>query len=355
MYRFFQICMLMMLSSTLIAQGIKFDNLVHDYGDIVEDGGKVECRFEFTNISTYSITVINVRPSCGCTASDWSKEAIMPGGRGYVTAIYDPLNRPGYFNKSITVVTNEPSSNAVTIYIKGNVTPKKKTKSASYPFAYGALKFKTNHLAFGEIKTNQIKTDSFAVYNDGASPVSIGFPELPAFLSAKAKPEVLNPGNEGFIIVRFDGSKRGDWGGLFDKLTLVTNDEQQPQKVLNISSNIIQDYSHLSAKELAKAPKFQFKSTTYDFGTIKQGSIIEFDFEFVNIGKSPLQIHRVRASCGCTASSPEKMLVKKNQKSKIHTSFNSAGRNGRQHLTINFISNDASQPDLVLTITGNVE
>ena len=54
------------------------------------------------------------------------KQPIPPGGKGKVTAIYDPKDRPGPFNKTLSVYTNtKPEVTVLTI--KGEVTPREKT------------------------------------------------------------------------------------------------------------------------------------------------------------------------------------------------------------------------------------
>jgi len=57
---------------------IKFDKTVHDYGKIKEEAGKVKCRFTFTNTGNDTLKIISVKPSCGCTAMEWTKTGVLP-------------------------------------------------------------------------------------------------------------------------------------------------------------------------------------------------------------------------------------------------------------------------------------
>lgn len=41
--------------------------------------------------------------------------------------------------------------------------------------------------------------------------------------------------------------------------------------------------------------------TTHDFGEVKKGEPVEFDFVFKNVSETPLTVDNVRVSCGCTA------------------------------------------------------
>jgi hypothetical protein len=107
------------------AQGgtIKFKKEKHDFGKLSE-GVQAAYTFEFTNTGSTPVVISNVQPSCGCTTPEWTREPIMPGKSGQVTASYNSTGRPGPFNKTITVVNNGAVSQIV-LEIKGLVDPKK--------------------------------------------------------------------------------------------------------------------------------------------------------------------------------------------------------------------------------------
>jgi hypothetical protein len=95
---------------------IVFDNYKHDFGAIKESAGKVSAVFTFTNKGDSPLVISKVVPSCGCTASEWTREPVAPGKQGYITATYDPSNRIYAFNKSLTVYSSgNPSRIVLTI------------------------------------------------------------------------------------------------------------------------------------------------------------------------------------------------------------------------------------------------
>lgn len=66
-----------------------------------------------------------------------------------------------------------------------------------------------------------------------------------------------------------------------------------------------QSVAHLAASENKLNPEkavFEWKSTEYDFGTIKVGEPVSHEFSFINGGDAPLIISTVQASCGCTVT-----------------------------------------------------
>jgi|TARA_B110000438_G_scaffold92534_2_gene92134 hypothetical protein len=111
---------------TLFSQSSKilFENSEHNFGDINEKDGKVSHKFSFKNDGDQPLLILSVKPSCGCTTPNWSKNPINPGDEGFIIAEYNPKGRPGIFRKSLNVLTNQSikdKPNNIYIYIKGKV------------------------------------------------------------------------------------------------------------------------------------------------------------------------------------------------------------------------------------------
>lgn len=100
--------------------------------------------------------------------------------------------------------------------------------------------------------------------------------------------------------------------------------------------------------------EIKFEQSEFNFGKIRQGDKVDYEFLFTNIGKEPLIISNVTGSCGCTVPEWPKEPLKKGEKGKIKVTFNSAGKQGMQDKTITINSNAATNP-VVLHIKGNVE
>ena len=72
-------------------------------------------------------------------------------------------------------------------------------------------------------------------------------------------------------------------------------------------------------------------------------------------GKSILFIRKTKASCGCTAVTLGQKEIQPGQSTTIRATFDSTGKSGRQYKSITVITNDPSQPENTLTISGNVK
>ena len=108
------------------------------------------------------------------------------------------------------------------------------------------------------------------------------------------------------------------------------------------------------APENKNQADFKFEVEEYNFGTIKQGDKVTYDFGFQNVGKEPLLISEAHGSCGCTVPSWPKEPVAKSAKGVIHVEFNSTGKMGMQDKTVTITSN-AKVGSKVLHLKGNVE
>lgn len=98
---------------------LKWESDTHEFGTI-EQGKPVSYEFTFTNTTNKDITLTNVKPSCGCTATNYTKTAVKPGEKGTVTATYNAA-AGGPFIKTLTVMTSEENSAPKIITIKGTV------------------------------------------------------------------------------------------------------------------------------------------------------------------------------------------------------------------------------------------
>lgn len=94
---------------------ITFDKTEHDFGRLLQ-GEIVSYSFKFTNTGNAPLVISAVNKSCGCTASEYTKQPIAPGEGGQIKLTYDSNGHSGFQNKTVTVVTNtNPAATALRI------------------------------------------------------------------------------------------------------------------------------------------------------------------------------------------------------------------------------------------------
>ncbi|MFB6343790.1 DUF1573 domain-containing protein [Saccharicrinis sp. FJH62] len=349
---------LIVFTSSLVAQTlspkIAFSETDHDLGNIKEDGGKVETVFEFRNLGQEPLMIKNVTSSCGCTTPTYSKEPILPGKSGQIRAVFDPMNRPGKVLKHVTVYTNA-SAEPVVLTLTGNVEKKEPTILDKYPYSFGDVRLNKSHVSFLKMNKNEVKESTVDVINTNQSkPVKIEFVRVPEFITVTTEPQILQPNQKGLIHIKYDASKVSDWGFVLSGMFMKQNGQVDYNHKLSVSVTIEDDFTKMTPQERAQAPDIVFENTTFNFGTIKQGQKVEYEFPFSNTGKSNLIIRKVKASCGCTAIKPEKTVIGAGENSSIKIEFDSRGKSGRQYKTVTVITNAPNHPTVVLKIIGTV-
>ncbi|MEN2400517.1 DUF1573 domain-containing protein [Flavobacterium sp. MC2016-06] len=89
-----------------------------DVGEIPQ-GTPKPIIYEFKNTGKTAVVITNVQGSCGCTATDYTKEPVQPGKTAKVTATYNAANKGG-FTKTVTVTTSAETAPKI-LTLKGTV------------------------------------------------------------------------------------------------------------------------------------------------------------------------------------------------------------------------------------------
>lgn len=89
-----------------------------DLGEIPQNKPKT-IDFEFKNTGKTAVIITNVKASCGCTATDYTKTPVQAGQTAKVTATYNAATK-GAFTKTVTVTTSAEETPKV-LYFKGTV------------------------------------------------------------------------------------------------------------------------------------------------------------------------------------------------------------------------------------------
>jgi hypothetical protein len=337
-----------------LAEPLFFREKVHDFGEILEQLGKADYEFVFTNNSGRPVRIISVQASCGCTTPGWTQEVVAPGKTGFIKASYDPKGRPGYFNKSLTVTT-DLSGTPITLQIKGAVVDKLAVKDESLTSSNGNLKLKSSSFNVGKVFVNKEATISeFAVVNTGNEPISFSDVIAPAYIQV-TPPKTLAPGARDVITIKYDAKLKKQYGFQVDNIELKTSDLQNPIKSFPVYATLEEFFPSLSAEELAKSPALVMERYEVNFFKVKKGVDVENPVSFQNKGKKNLELHYIQSNCTCVVANSDKQVLKPGETANITIKFITAGRTGSQNKAITIYSNDPRNPVQRVTITGIIE
>ena len=106
-------------AETVNGPQINFAKSKHDFGE-VNQGEKVQYDFLYVNTGSGPLVISDVKTTCGCTAPNWSREALAPGDSAKLKVVFSSVGKRGMQNKVITIYSNAVN-NPERVTLTGNV------------------------------------------------------------------------------------------------------------------------------------------------------------------------------------------------------------------------------------------
>lgn len=344
-----------------------FDDLVHDFGKLSPKQTEVTHTFRYVNKGGGALRILKVRPSCECTASDWTISPVAARDSGMVQLTLDTRELEGKFTKHVTILT-DGTPQAVLLKLTGEVATKAKPKQVvnkdpnappldiarSYPKKIGSLLASDGSLFFGSVPKGGASISQLTLYNPTSQSIKINPSEsrIPMHVGMQLEKEVIAPKDSIQILFTFYEQKRKDWGYVHSSAFLATDDPKEPRKRIDLSARIVEDFSDW--KEGDPRPIAVLDKNKHDFGNLIQHSTVNTNFKITNQGNSPLFIHKTKASCGCTASAPQRKELAPGESTNINVTFRSGNDVGYQKKSITIITNDPKRSEMVIWIDAQV-
>jgi len=97
-----------------------------------------------------------------------------------------------------------------------------------------------------------------------------------------------------------------------------------------------------------------FTPLTFDFGTVRAGTLVRARFEYVNGSKAPIRIKSVHGTCGCVRATASSSYVEPGAKGTIEATVITEGRSGPQKLRIRVQTDEGPASGARLTLSGNI-
>jgi len=99
----------------------------------------------------------------------------------------------------------------------------------------------------------------------------------------------------------------------------------------------------------------QWKNSIYNFGKLTQDDSVHIQFNFTNVGTTPLFIFSAHSACGCTVSDYPKEPIFPGKTGFIAVTFKSGKLEGTIERTITVIANTKKSKHHILIIRGRVQ
>ena len=348
---------------TIVDGVVEFDKTIHDFGDFLLSSGPKECSFNVKNVSQRAMAILTVTSSCGCTNVTWTKAPVKPGESGTINATYSNDQGAFPFEKTLTVYVSSLSK-PVILRLRGNVLEKKKPLAELYPLHLGPLALKDSVFKAGNLSQGGQKSDFAKVGNIGRSKILVEFVNVSDGLEVRLEPSEIAPDESARLVYTVTAS-RERWGKNWYFATPVVNGKNQsPIKIWAFTK---EDFSGWSKEQKDNGSQPMFESSTYEFGLVERGTVVEAVFNLTNKGKGELVVYKIDCDTpgiistimkGCAKASPESTypVVPAGGKAELRVKLDTSSLpNGKLDAIITLTTNAPLRPIVNLFLAGGIK
>ncbi|MBL7811543.1 MAG: DUF1573 domain-containing protein [Bacteroidetes bacterium] len=334
---------------------IMFRKRLHDFGKVKESSIYATTRYTFVNTGDKPLFISSVQSSCGCTVPDWTRDTIRPGDSGFVQAKYETINRPGTFQKTVTVYSNATNAPFYHLDFVGEVIRDEAPEGAPAIPDYGKVYFSKPTVDFGVIYDNQTDTQEIRLVNGSVYTTEFQpLQNIPAWCRVLGFPKSLEPNENAVIQVILDGKLLKGFGfGAFE-IPVASDNAMTPYTGMYITYTRKLWFPKLNARELARAPKLVVDKKLHNFGEAKSGDFLSTEFLFTNTGKQELKLYEMHPDCTCLKVEYDRDVLKPGEKMKVKVTFDTVLKNGNANQSIWVVCNDPVTPERFISVHAHL-
>ena len=262
----------------------EFDKTVHDFGDILLSDGPVTCSFTIKNVGKDPIAIYEVVSSCGCTVAEWTREPLVSGKSGKITATFDNTDGPIPFDKNLTVYISGIKK-PVILKLRGYAHEREYTLEELFgEYRIGPLGFKDKEIKVGNMEQGTSRSEQVQIANLGTRSADVRFEDVSKNLTLSVSPNPIPAGSKAVLTATVN-SDRELWGKNWYTAVPVVNGTRQGGKVA-VWAFTKENFNSLSNDERASGSQPMFASSNANFGTVSKGAVVEVEFSLTNKGKA---------------------------------------------------------------------
>lgn len=343
------LCILLFsISIPLIAQPkAHFTSLEQNLGNIGWEMPS-SATFELTNKGDKPLHILRVRTDCGCTAVEWSREAIAPGQTTKIRVSYD-AKLLGSFEK-LVAITTDADTRPTYLHLKGRVKKDLTFNSNDYEIHIGDFHLSTDNIEFDDVKKGTTPKFTLNVMNGSSHALHPALMHMPDYLTAVSSPEFIPSGKTGEITFILNSDLVKDYG-LTQKtiyLSRFLGDKISEENALNVAVTLLPAQRSTTGK-YSYAPRMELSDTTLTFPTFGKKKKLSQTIRIKNTGNAPLDISRLQVYNSGIGVSLNKSIIQPGAQAKLKiTLHNTERKRGKRAVLL--ITNDPVLPKFTIKL-----
>ena len=386
--------------SSLIANAeIRWIDKDFDFGLFKEITGPKTGTSSFVNLGPDTISVIAVKPSCGCTSSDFSDAPLAPGDTAFIHYTYDPTMRTGKFDKSVRVTLSDGSRHK--IRITGNVLGTPESLATLFPVDAGVVRLSDSVIDAGRVIVTRSPISFVSAYILSTDSLSARLVPTDKALTATPSTPVAGPGDIVTFSIALDARRLNKYGPVEIPMEIeitpteldnskfkiqnsklkpepsaskeepsalkvensnlkeeTSNSEVQNSKFkiqnsqMSFRAFVLPDADDLRRRQQGKNPSADAAPARIDLGSVSGNDPLTTEITITNNGNAPLKILRIFADSDAVTFPKVPSVVKKGKTVRIPLKIApEALPDGPAQTRVGIITNDPLRPEIYLPLS----
>lgn len=333
---------------------VKWLEKEYDFGLMKEVAGPQTGSVRLVNTGPEDIVITGARPSCGCTGVAYSEAPIAPGDTASFSFTYNPVGRPGRFEKSIRVYVGD--FDTYKIVIRGNVLGTPESLATLYPIEVGPLRLTESILHAGDVNYGSTRHFFVNGYNQTTDTIRPYWNCDNPALSVSASAEELAPGDLMTFSFYFNSRDLEEVGPVDIPVTIFADSSADAEKkVVDFSANVTPDFSRLTPEEVDNGPRCYLAPPLIDLGEITANvkNPVPLHFAIRNDGKAQMRIMRIYSQSEAVRITRRPSTLKPGKSDEVEGSLNiHALPAGPFNIKVEVMTDDPLHPVRSLSVAG---
>ncbi|MCI1473887.1 MAG: DUF1573 domain-containing protein [Prevotella sp.] len=342
----------LLLSGTMVvsAQQISVSQSTVECGEVIYKH-PVTAVFQLRNASRHSLTIAEVRTSCGCVDAHYPDRRIDREKKFEISVTYD-ARLLGHFRKAVEVYA-QGDKEPVTLWMQGIVVRDTiRDFNGHYPYQAGVMKVDKNDVEFEVHKGNR-QVQKIYLFNPSQYVVEPVMLHLPDYLSAIFSPSKLSPGHAGIALLTVDSHQLHDFGLTQASIFLGTSpgDQVSPDKEITVSAVLLPPERNGQGQKDASAPVIDLSSSSLDLGSFGRKEKLKGSIRITNKGRQTLEIRSLQMFTLGLKVSLNKTKIESGEEARLKvTAFKSELKKSRSKPRILMITNAPNHEEVEIPI-----